>query len=581
VTRLRGLMFAGVALVAIGVAVLAYALDAAADLERETIDLRFDIRGTEAAPGDIVFVRIDDKTFDELGVQFQNFRPFHADLLERTAADGAKVVAYDIQFSEESEDPDADIALVEAIRAAGNVVLATTEVNETGVGNIFNGDPDTIEYSRGTPANSNFENDPGRVIRRMALQIDQLRTFPVVTAERALGRKVDVSAFEDGSAWIDFHGPPGTFDAVSFSDVVQGKTPRGFFKDKIVVVGASAPTLQDLHATSTTGGEPMAGPEVHANAISTARRGFPLGETGTPIDIALIALLGVVPLAALRLRALVGFGVALATAALYPVVAQLLFNAGTIVPVIHPLIALALAALGTLVFHYVTAAFERERVRDVFSRFVPENVVGQVLAQAEGARLGGVRLECTVMFTDLRGFTTFSEGRPADEVIEILNRYLTEMSNAILDHGGTLVAYMGDGIFAVFGAPVEMPDHADRAIACGREMLDRLDRFNVWVREQGGEPFRMGVGLNSGPVMSGNVGSERRLEYAAIGDTTNTASRIESMTKGTEYQMFVADSTYSLLSEKPADFVDTGEHEVRGKEHGIRLWGLPDSARVG
>ena len=123
--------------------------------------------------------------------------------------------------------------------------------------------------------------------------------------------------------------------------------------------------------------------------------------------------------------------------------------------------------------YYVLEAFERERVRDMFARFVPEQVVDEVLARTDGdLRLGGVRMEATVLFTDLRGFTTFSERLPAEEVIEVLNRYLGEMSDAILAHGGTLVSYIGDGIMAVFGAPIEQADHADRALAAAREMLD-------------------------------------------------------------------------------------------------------------
>ncbi len=127
------------------------------------------------------------------------------------------------------------------------------------------------------------------------------------------------------------------------------------------------------------------------------------------------------------------------------------------------------------------------------------------------------------MFTDLRGFTTFAETLTPDRVIEVLNRYLSEMSDAILDHGGTLVAYMGDGIMAVFGAPIEQADHADRALAAAREMLDRAPAAlqRVAARAGSGPGFRMGIGLNSGRVMSGNVGSERRVEYTAVGDTTN------------------------------------------------------------
>ena len=172
------------------------------------------------------------------------------------------------------------------------------------------------------------------------------------------------------------------------------------------------------------------------------------------------------------------------------------------------------------------------------------------------------------MFSDLRGFTSFAETLEPAQVIASLNRYLTAMSEAILDHGGTLVAYMGDGIMAVFGAPLEQDDHADRALAAAREMLDRLEGFNEWLREEGlHEGFKMGIGLNSGQVMSGHVGSERRLEYTALGDTTNTAARLEGMTKGTPYQLYVADSTRSRLTQ-PARGPRRGRR-VRGpRAHG-------------
>ena len=243
---------------------------------------------------------------------------------------------------------------------------------------------------------------------------------------------------------------------------------------------------------------------------------------------------------------MLAFGLALAAAALYLVAAQLAFDSGLILSVVYPLLALALAAVGTLALHYLRAAFERQRVRFTFSRFVPEEVVDEVLAHGEDQlQLGGVRRESTVLFSDLRGFTSYAETRAPEEVVEILNRYLSEMTDAIMDHGGTLVAYMGDGIMAVFGAPIEQPDHADRAIAAAREMLEvRLPAFCEWMRGAGhGDGFTMGIGLNSGEVMSGQVGSERRMEYTTIGDTTNTASRLEGMTKGSGHQIFIADST--------------------------------------
>jgi adenylate cyclase len=151
------------------------------------------------------------------------------------------------------------------------------------------------------------------------------------------------------------------------------------------------------------------------------------------------------------------------------------------------------------------------------------------------------------------------------------------MSDAIMDNGGTLVAYMGDGIMAVFGAPIEQEDHADRALAAAREMLKvRLPRFNEWLKGEGlGDGFAMGIGINSGSVMSGQVGSERRIEYTAIGDTTNTAARLEGMTKGSGHQVFVADSTKVALRGDGIELQIVGEHEVRGRTHKIVVWTIP------
>jgi adenylate cyclase len=219
---------------------------------------------------------------------------------------------------------------------------------------------------------------------------------------------------------------------------------------------------------------------------------------------------------------------------------------------------------------------ERARVHDVFARFLPEPIVAEMLARADGgARLGGIRLIGTVLFIDLRGFTTFAEHTAPDRVIEVLNRFLTEMSDAVLDNGGTLVSYLGDGLLAVFGAPIECDDHADRALAAAREMLDvRLPRFNDWLgADERDAGFAMGVGVSSGPLMSGNVGSERRLEYTAIGDTVNTASRIEAHTKEVPHHALFSDSTRALLT-RPDDLILVGDITLRGRTSPTRLWAL-------
>src|SRR3954452_10785415 len=219
---------------------------------------------------------------------------------------------------------------------------------------------------------------------------------------------------------------------------------------------------------------------------------------------------------------------------------------------------------------------EQARVRDVFARFLPESIVDEVLVRADGdVRLGGVRLICTVLFTDIRGFTPFAERTPPDQVIEVLNRFLSEMTDAVLDNGGTLVTYLGDGMLAVFGAPIECDDHAARALAAAREMLHkRLPRFNEWLRDGNQEAFKIGIGVSSGPLMSGNVGSERRLSYTAIGDTVNTAARIEAHTKEVPHAALVSESTRDLLT-KTEDLVFVDEITLRGRTSPTRLWGLP------
>ncbi|MEJ7783976.1 MAG: adenylate/guanylate cyclase domain-containing protein, partial [Solirubrobacteraceae bacterium] len=346
--------------------------------------------------------------------------------------------------------------------------------------------------------------------------------------------------------------------------------------------GPSAPVLQDVHPTSTTAGDQeMPGAEIQATAIDTIRRGLPLRSVPAWVDYLAIVLAGMLtPLLSLRLSAVWSFAIALVAGGLYALAAFLLFNADHIVVLTYPLLTLGVSAVGALAVRYVTAAFERERTRDMFARFVPEDVVGEVLKQAGGARLGGVGRTATVMFSDLRGFTSFAEELEPDQVITILNRYLTAMVDDAIDpNGGTLVDYMGDGIMAVFGAPLDSTDHADRALAAARDKLAELERFNEWLRTEMGfeKSFRMGIGLNTGRVTSGNVGSLKRMAYTTIGDTTNTASRLEGLTKGTPYMIFMSDSTRAALSQEPDDLVYFDEFEVRGRQQKVKVWSVTAS----
>jgi adenylate cyclase len=567
-------MFVGTAFVLTGFVLAAYATDVLDDSELDTVDARFAIRGDLAPPEDIVIVGIDDPSFDELAERWPFPRTLHAEAIKQLRADGARVIGYDVQFTEPSENPADDQELADAIAAAGNVVLATTIVDDRGRTNVFGGDK-VLRTLQTRAANAGYATDSGRVVRRMAHDLEKLETLAVAVVERAQNRQVPESEFPSERPWIDYHGK-ANIKTIPFYRVVRGDFPKGTFEDKIVIVGATSPILQDVHPTSVSGDDYMYGVEVLANSVSTLIRDFPLREAPIWTTVALILLFGAVgPLIAIRFgplrAALIGLGLAI----LYAVFVQLMFNAGVIVGFLYPLASLAFGVVGALAVALVLNAFERQRVRDLFSRFVPEPVVDDVLRNVdEDLRLGGQRELVTVLFSDIRGFTSFSENREPEDVIEVLNHYLTTMTDVILAHGGTLVAFMGDGIMAVFGAPIAMDDHADRAYAAAREMAGpALDEFNEWLRSTGrDESFRIGVGLNSGVVMAGNVGSEKRLEYTAIGDTTNTASRIESLTKGTPHMLMLSESTRMMMLRERPELQRIDSMSVKGRREEVVIW---------
>jgi adenylate cyclase len=573
--RLRVALFLAVGLGATGLWLVAYGTNVFGELDLDTVDARFSIRGEREPPPDLAVVRIDDVTFDELDLQWPFPRSRHGRVIRRLKADGAKVIAYDVQFSEPSADPAEDNEFMDAARAAGNVVFATTEVGEAGEPNFLGGD-EGIEYARTRLGNGNFDDDPGGIIRRVPYELDGLKSFAVAAAERSTGRQV--RRFSRDNRLIDYHGPVGTIPGVPFSHVLNGQFERGLFRDKIVVVGPWAPSLQDVHPVSF-GDDLMPGPEIQANAIATILDGLPLSNVPSWLNLVLILVLGLVPaITGIRLSLRGTLVLSVLAAAGFLVATQLSFNAGWVLSFVYPFGALLLSSVGSVGAHYLLAAFERERVRDVFARFVPPAVVDDVLRRTDGdLRLGGETVEATIMFTDLRGFTSVSEALPASEVIQIVNYYLGGMTEAIHAHGGTLVSYEGDGIMAVFGAPLRQPDHADRAIAASREMLEvRLPKFNEWLAEREiASGFYMGIGLNSGDVVSGMVGAENRLEYTAIGDTTNTAARLQGMTKGTPHSVFISDTTVELLQRPVDDLVFVDEMEVRGRQAKVKLWSLP------
>jgi len=583
--RRKTALLVAVALLAAGSGVAAYATNLLRRTELQTIDARFSIRGPHKPPASIVLVDIDNATLQQFARQERDFnypipRRYDAQVIDRLRQAGAKAISIDLQFTQPTDTPD-DNDLIEAIgRAHGKVVLATAEPGKDGTTGILGGSQALLREIGARPASAVLTLDTDGAARRLPFATDDLKSLAVVTEEVATGRAVRASRFSSGTVPIDFAGPPGRFPAYSYAKVLEGNFPADAFRGKTVILGATASILHDSHATATTGTSEMSGPEVWANGVATLSQGVPLTDAPGWLNLLLILLLGsFIPLGSLRLAPLRALLDGLAVAVVFTLAVQIAFDKGWILSFVYPLFALILATLGTLAVVYLSETVERERVYNLFSRFVSADVVNEVVARAgENLRLGAIELDCTVLFSDLRGFTSFSEQLPAARVIEVVNCYLNEMTEAILEAGGTIVSYMGDGIMAVFGAPLEQEDHADRALRAASEMIGaRLERFNAWIAEQGHDHrFAMGVGINSGPVMAGSIGSERRVEYTALGDTTNTASRLEGMTKGSGHMLFIAESTRQRLHDPPADLIHVGDLEVRGRVHKLTVWSIPE-----
>jgi CHASE2 domain-containing sensor protein len=349
------------ALVAVSAAVALQATGALGDLERRSVATRFELRNVPA-PDEVVLVGIDDVTFSDLERRWPFPRSLHAKVVDELRRAGARLVVYDVQFTEPTR-PAEDFALYKALDRAGGAVLATTEVDSAGHTNVLGGD-DNLRAIDAEAASSSLPVEANGVKSRFEHSVNKVETLAVAAARRAGGPHLDPSDFPDGSAWIDYRGGVGTFPAVSFSDVLQGRFEPGTFNDKVVVVGATAPSLQDVHVTPA-GNDPMSGPEVQANAIWTALHGLPLHSAPPAIDLLITVLLTLLPIALTLVFSVVATSLLSACAGFaWAIAAQVLFASGTIVAFVAPVTGLALAAVLAIVVNNSVEAGARRRASD-------------------------------------------------------------------------------------------------------------------------------------------------------------------------------------------------------------------------
>ncbi len=346
---------------------------------------------------------------------------------------------------------------------------------------------------------------------------------------------------------LSYRGFAKHFEIISMSDILNDKVPKNWGRDRIILIGGVSQSFPDLHFTPYSSGllslpERMAGVEIHANIasqiIAAAKEGRPLIKSWSePVEWLWILLWsaigaylswqgryagGVNKFSSYRtLSSIVAGGILLAST-------YVALLAGWWIPVIPPILALSGSFVGITAYVAQTA----RRIRKTFGRYLTDQVVANLLEQPEGLKLGGERRTITILTSDLRGFTAIAERLPPEEVIKVLNLYLGQMADVITKYQGTIDEFMGDGILVLFGAPTAREDDAQRAIACAVAMQLAMDWVNENMRQMGLPHLEMGIGINTGEVIVGNIGSEKRSKYGVVGSQVNLTYRIESYTVG-------------------------------------------------
>ena len=248
-----------------------------------------------------------------------------------------------------------------------------------------------------------------------------------------------------------------------------------------------------------------------------------------------------------------------------------LFRGGTWLRVTEPLLATAMAAFAAVAYQYLVEDREKRKVKGLFSRYVSKDVCDQLMADPAKARLGGQRRQMTVLFSDIRGFTTFSEGGTPEEVVGLLNEYFSRMVHVVFAHRGTMDKFIGDAVMALFGAPLDDPDHADHAVQAALDMLDELAVLNQRWAAEGRPALAIGIGVNSGDMVAGNIGSSSIMSYTVIGDAVNLGARLESLNKDYGTSIIVSEATRALLKGR-YDIRGLGDVVVKGKTRPVAIY---------
>ncbi|MCX7699214.1 MAG: adenylate/guanylate cyclase domain-containing protein, partial [Candidatus Goldbacteria bacterium] len=389
---------------------------------------------------------------------------------------------------------------------------------------------------------------------------------------------------------INFIGPPGTIQTIPFYKVYYGdRIDKNIFKDKIVLVGSTSDLLHDVFLTSFSiaeielpgGGTEkttvmMPGVEIHANVINTIFSNQYIKRMSPLAGLFLVLAIGILTSFLLfSIKAWHGLIVIIFEILIYFFITTYLFNSKNyIIDFVNPIFSMVFCYLAISTYKVGVEEKEKNKIKNIFSKYLSSDVVEEII-KSEDIKLGGERKEITVLFSDIRNFTSMAEKLTPEEVVSILNEYLSEMTEAIFANGGTLDKFIGDAVMAVFGTPRFHKDHALRAVKTGFLMLKKLEKLNERWEKIGKQKFKIGIGINTGIAVAGNMGSIKRMEYTVIGDAVNLASRLESLNKDLDTQFLISESTY----EQVKDYVKVKKYEnisVKGKLEKINVYEVLD-----
>jgi len=587
-------------LVVASIAVTLVLLDVIEPLELDILDRLFRFRGPRATTAPVVIVNVDEDSFDELGEEVPAEgggtkskglawpfpRALHGALFEAIASGGPRAIGVDIVFSEPSVHGDADDKeLAESVKRAKVLVLgaAITDVSEGFYTKTDTNFPlPAIREGAAAVAPVNMAPDSDAVVRRVRLhrrvgnEVYDGLDLTLYRLAAASGLPVAPLPREN-DVIINYRGPRQTFPWVPYHRVVKGDVDPKIFKGKIVLVGTTTPILHDLFPSPFERGGEMPGVEIHAHAIDTLVRGDWIREAPRWLSPVLALLFA--PLAAwlvLRLRALRAFAAVGAIGLALAVVTLLLFSTSQVwFRSVGPILALVFGYVATSIEHFIREQREKRRL----SQFFSPDVLREIVRHGEGVNLGSARQLITVFFSDLRGFTSLSEKMEPEVVAEMLKEYLTDMTEVVFRHKGTVDKYIGDCVMAIWNAPFEDPDHAANAVRTALDFQEKTLAVSAkWEAKLGGK-IKNGVGINTGEAVVGTMGSKQRLEYTAIGDTVNLAARLESITKDYNSSIIISESTYDYIK---GQFMtrELGAVTVRGKTRPVKIYAvLPTDIR--